>query len=125
VRALQAVQNVRAERTAFEMNRRSNSSDGLIPNRSITRQDDVLPSSVIETISVKVDTAKAIFNETVHNVGVITPANETDAGSNFRLGMLTAEGSHGPSNRRSMDRPAGAGSGGRDEVAGHDRTGRS
>jgi hypothetical protein len=67
---------------------------------------------------------RAIVDETVHNVGVIAPANETDAGSNFRLGMLTAEGSHGPSNRQSMDRPAGAGPGGRDEVAGHDRTGR-
>jgi hypothetical protein len=66
-------------------------------------------------------------SETVQNLGVITPLNETERmlPPTFGCGILTVEESHGPSNRESMGRPAGAGPGGRDEVAGHDRTGRS
>jgi len=64
--------------------------------------------------------------ETVQNLGVITPLDETDARPNVRLWHAHGEGGrHGPFNQQSMDRPAGTGPGGRDEVAGHDRTGRS
>jgi hypothetical protein len=59
-------------------------------------------------------------HETVQNLGVITPLNERMLVPTFGCGMLTVEGSRGPSNRRSMDRPAGTGPGGRDELAGHD-----
>ena len=58
------------------------------------------------------------FGETVPKLGVVTSPNETDAGSNARHDWP------GRSNRACMDRPAGAGPGGRDEVAGHGGTGR-
>jgi hypothetical protein len=54
-----------------------------------------------------------IFPETVEDLGVITPLDETKwlLAPTFGFGMLTVKGSHCPLGQQFTDRPAGAGLG--------------